>query len=63
MVAAHIADLRGAASTGMKTIYVRRSTEDRMVGEEVKCKDAGGEVDIVVDSLLELSSMLAPGLS
>ena len=57
MVAAHIHDLRAAASVGMKTVYVRRVGEDPLVrdGELVKSKDEGGEVDCVVDSFLELS--------
>jgi len=59
MVAAHIQDLRAAASVGMKTVYVRRVGEDPIVrdGELVKSKDEGGEVDCVVDSFLELSEV------
>ena len=47
MVAAHIHNLRAAASVGMKTVYVRRVGEDPIVkdGEMVKSKDEGGEVD------------------
>lgn len=60
MVAAHIHDLRAAASHGMKTIYVRRATEDdHSIRAEVKSKKDGGEVDLVVDSLLELASIFA----
>ena len=60
MVAAHIQDLRAAASLGMKTVYVRRVGEDPVVkdGELVKNKDEGGEVDCVVDSFLELSEVI-----
>ena len=60
MVAAHIEDLRAAASVGMKTVYVRRVGEDPIVrdGELVKRKDEGGEVDRVVDSFLELSAQM-----
>lgn len=64
MVAAHIQDLRAAASVGMKTIYVRRLGEDPVKagdvrdGEIVKSKDEGGEVDGVVDSFLELSEVI-----
>ncbi|KAF8815931.1 HAD-like protein [Phlegmacium glaucopus] len=60
MVAAHIKDLHAAASVGMKTIYVRRSGEDPMVGDGVlvRSKDEGGEVDCVVDSFLELSEVI-----
>ena len=61
MVAAHIHDLRAAASVGMKTVYVRRVGEDPLVrdGELVKSKDEGGEVDCVVDSFLELSKVIS----
>jgi len=65
MVAAHIKDLRAAASVGMKTIYVPRSDDEEnptMVGNgvmmKVKSKDEGGEVDCVVNSFLELSERL-----
>jgi hypothetical protein len=58
-VEAHITDLRAAASHGMKTIYVRRQTEDDSgVRSQVKEKRHGGEVDLVVDSFLELSERL-----
>jgi hypothetical protein len=54
-------DLRAAAKVGFRTCYVRRRTED--VGMEdagweegkVKAKDSGGEVDMVVEDLLELA--------
>ena len=61
MVAAHIHDLRAAASLGMKTVYVRRVGEDPVVkdGEMVKSKDEGGEVDCVVNSFLELSEVIS----
>ncbi|KZP26898.1 haloacid dehalogenase [Athelia psychrophila] len=58
MVAAHMWDLRGAASCGMRTIYVRRSSEDVNAAQGVKCKEEGGEVDIVVNDLVELAGML-----
>jgi FMN phosphatase YigB (HAD superfamily) len=58
MVAAHIHDLRGAASHGLKTIYIRRPTEDEGDRDEVKSKKDGGEVDLVVDSFLELAAIL-----
>ncbi|EPQ61334.1 haloacid dehalogenase [Gloeophyllum trabeum ATCC 11539] len=55
MVAAHIEDLRAAASFGLKTIYVRRSTEDTPEDKaSARSKDEGGEVDMVVDSFLEI---------
>lgn len=61
MVAAHIHDLRVAASLGMKTVYVRRVGEDPTVkdGEDVKSKAEGGEVDCMVDSFLELSEVIS----
>ncbi|KAI0353234.1 haloacid dehalogenase [Trametes cingulata] len=58
MVAAHIYDLRAAASHGMKTVYVRRPTEDEGTRDSVKSKAQGGEVDVVVDSLEELAGLL-----
>ncbi|KLO10028.1 haloacid dehalogenase [Schizopora paradoxa] len=58
MVAAHIFDLRAAASHGMKTVYVRRPTEDVDVRDSVKPKSEGGDVDVVVDGLDELAALL-----
>ena len=58
LVAAHIHDLRAAATHGMKTAYVRRPTEDMGLRELVKAKADGGEVDVVVDSLAELADFL-----
>jgi FMN phosphatase YigB (HAD superfamily) len=54
MVAAHIEDLRAAARNGMKTIYVRRPDEGGPSEDVVNAKADGGEVDIVVNSFLEL---------
>ncbi|CAL1697130.1 unnamed protein product [Somion occarium] len=59
MVAAHIYDLRAAASHGLKTVYVRRSGEDPAeIRDQVKPKAEGGEVDVVVDTFLELADVL-----
>lgn len=59
MVAAHIYDLRAAAQQGMKTVYVRRSTEDTPdIRETVQAKVDGGEVDLVVNDLYELVEIL-----
>ncbi|KAI0364922.1 haloacid dehalogenase [Pilatotrama ljubarskyi] len=58
MVAAHIYDLRAAAGHGMKTVYVRRLTEDTGMRDSVKSEAEGGEVDVVVDSLEELAALL-----
>ncbi|KAI1787654.1 haloacid dehalogenase [Ganoderma leucocontextum] len=59
MVAAHIYDLRAAAGHGMKTVYVRRPTEDRDVRDNVKCKADGGEVDVIVDVIVDSFEALA----
>lgn len=58
MVAAHIYDLRAAAGHGMKTVYVRRPTEDGEFRDQVKSKAEGGEVDVVVSSFTELADLL-----
>lgn len=59
MVAAHIHDLKAAQMQGMRTIYVRRETEDPPeVCASVKPKAEGGEVDLVVDNLEELAHIL-----
>ena len=58
MVAAHIYDLRAAASHGMKTVYVRRQTEDRDIRDSIRSKADGGEVDVVVDSFEELAALM-----
>ena len=58
MVAAHIYDLQNAAKHGMRTVYVRRPTEDASLQSEVKAKAEGGDVDVVVDSFIELAGVL-----
>ncbi|KAL8286491.1 hypothetical protein RQP46_004508 [Phenoliferia psychrophenolica] len=62
MVAAHIYDLNAAASYGMRTIYVPRHTEDKMIPggpESVKAKSEGGEVDAVAtEGLTQLCALL-----
>ncbi|KAI0700716.1 haloacid dehalogenase [Cytidiella melzeri] len=63
MVAAHIYDLQNAASHGMKTVYVRRATEDIGRSDSVASKANGGEVDMVVDSIMELAELFAIGSS
>lgn len=57
MVAAHIYDLQHAASHGMKTVYVRRATEDLDQRDGIKSKADGGEVDLVVNSILEIAEL------
>ncbi|KAG7440346.1 haloacid dehalogenase [Guyanagaster necrorhizus] len=58
MVAAHIYDLRAAAAVGMKTVYVQRPGEapENVV---VKPSSEGGEVDVVVQSFVELASLFS----
>ncbi|KAK0200095.1 HAD-like domain-containing protein [Desarmillaria ectypa] len=58
MVAAHIYDLRAAAKLGMKTVYIQRPGEaaENVV---VKPHSEGGEVDVVVQSFVELASLFS----
>ncbi|KAJ7763150.1 HAD-like domain-containing protein [Mycena maculata] len=58
VVSAHLEELRMAGSAGMKTIYVRRPSEDRDVEAEVLSKLKGGEFDLVVDSFEHLAIVL-----
>jgi FMN phosphatase YigB (HAD superfamily) len=58
IVAAHMGDIRGAATHGMRTVYVRRPTEDLEERDMVKLKSEGGEVDVIVDSLVELAQLV-----
>ncbi|TCD66350.1 hypothetical protein EIP91_001454 [Steccherinum ochraceum] len=62
MVAAHRHDLVAAATHGMKTVYVRRPTEDAYLTAEekaaIKPRADGGEFDLVVNSLTELAQLL-----
>ncbi|KAH9920511.1 haloacid dehalogenase [Epithele typhae] len=60
MVAAHVYDLREAAAHGMKTVYVRRATEEPEVHAQIKSKAEGGEVDLVVDSFEEIVAHSVP---
>jgi beta-phosphoglucomutase-like phosphatase (HAD superfamily) len=68
MVAAHIYDLRAAAQQGMRTIYVRRPNEDCDLsgvdqGAGVTSKAEGGDVDLVVDSFIELAAIMEKSCS
>ncbi|KAJ7474838.1 HAD-like domain-containing protein [Mycena latifolia] len=58
VVSAHLDELRVAGGAGMKTIYVRRSSEDQDVEAEVFSKVEGGEFDLVVDSFKDLTVVL-----
>ena len=54
MVAAHAYDLRAAARVGMRTIYVRRTTEDS--NEDME--KVAGEVDLFIDGTAEGGGLL-----
>ncbi|KAL7343729.1 double-stranded DNA-binding domain-containing protein [Rhodotorula toruloides] len=61
MFASHIDDLRAASQHGLRTIYIRRASEDVGIphgGAAVKPKSEGGEVDLVVDNVGELVKYL-----
>ncbi|KAJ7354388.1 haloacid dehalogenase [Mycena albidolilacea] len=58
MVATHVFDLRAAASVGMRTVYIPRAGEN-IGGGEVKSKAEGGDIDVVVESFMELATLLA----
>jgi len=62
MVAAHIYDLRAAAKVGLKTIYIPRPDEETngAKSEDVKSKEQGGEVDVVVQDFRELARLFLP---
>jgi 2-haloalkanoic acid dehalogenase type II len=61
MVATHVWDLRGASAVGLKTVYVKRPNEGIRdhLDEKVKTKEEGGEVDIIVEDLIELAKIIA----
>ncbi|KAJ8295876.1 hypothetical protein OF846_001215 [Rhodotorula toruloides] len=61
MFASHIDDLMAASQHGLRTIYIRRATEDVGIphgSAAVKSKSEGGEVDLVVDEVGELVKYL-----
>ncbi|KAJ7708251.1 HAD-like domain-containing protein [Mycena rosella] len=58
VVSAHLDELRVAGGAGMRTIYVRRPSEDLDVEAEVLSKLEGGEFDLVVDSFEHLAVVL-----
>ncbi|KAH9931344.1 HAD-like domain-containing protein [Fomitopsis serialis] len=59
MVAAHMYDLRAAASHGLRTVFVRRPRElDCPPDVRAKTDGEGGEVDLVVDGLEEIARVL-----
>ncbi|KAJ6502821.1 HAD-like domain-containing protein [Mycena vitilis] len=59
MVAAHVYDLRAAASVGMRTVYIPRAGEEIPDVGEIKSKADGGDIDVVVQSFPELAALLA----
>jgi 2-haloacid dehalogenase len=54
-VAAHTSDLRGAKAVGMKTVYVRRWTDDVWEDQEV----IRGENDAYLEDMKELDQVIA----
>ncbi|KAJ6480258.1 HAD-like domain-containing protein, partial [Mycena sanguinolenta] len=59
VVSARSEELRLAGAAGMKTVYVRRASEDRDVEtEQIVSKLEGGEFDVVVDSFEHLAIVL-----
>ncbi|KAI1870507.1 uncharacterized protein JN550_005050 [Neoarthrinium moseri] len=54
-VAAHAYDIRGAKKAGMKTVYVKRWTDDIDVDKE----EAGKEFDAVLDDMSRLPEVIA----
>lgn len=61
MVAAHMYDLEAAAKQGMRTVYVRRPTEDTTEIRDTDCFNLRdeGKIDLVVSDLRELVEVLA----
>ncbi|GAA5855746.1 hypothetical protein JCM9279_004055 [Rhodotorula babjevae] len=58
LCASHIDDLRAAAKEGLRTIYIRRATEDVGIphgGDAVRNKRDGGEVDLVIREIGEIA--------
>lgn len=51
MVAAHVADLRGARNVGMRTVYIKRATDD--IHEDLT--NIHSEFDAVLDGMLGLT--------
>ncbi|KAI1104479.1 haloacid dehalogenase [Jackrogersella minutella] len=62
MVAAHLGDLAGARSNGLRTIYVERHREESWSPDDLQYKEARGWVDLWVteseDGLLEVARRL-----
>jgi 2-haloalkanoic acid dehalogenase type II len=54
-VAAHTSDLRGAKAVGMKTVYVRRWTDDINEDQEV----IRGENDAYIEDMTQLDAVIA----
>ncbi|BGP46572.1 hypothetical protein JCM10450v2_002419 [Rhodotorula kratochvilovae] len=63
LCASHIDDLRAASTHGIRTIYIRRATEDVGIphgGDAVKPKSEGGEVDAVIWDIGEIARLVRP---
>lgn len=57
MVAAHLKDLRAAASYGLRTIFIPRLGEPDSA-PETRGKADGGEIDLVVKDFGEIAKLL-----
>ncbi|GAA5946330.1 hypothetical protein JCM3775_007106 [Rhodotorula graminis] len=58
LCASHIDDLRAAAQQGLRTIYIRRATEDVGIphgGDAVRTRRDGGEVDVLIREIGEVA--------
>lgn len=58
IVSANLLDLQEAAKAGLKTIYVRRSVNDSHKTRTTVHPGTEGEVDLIVDSLIELATLV-----
>ncbi|EED79962.1 predicted protein [Postia placenta Mad-698-R] len=58
MVAAHIYDRRASATHGMKTMFVHQPREPN-APNDVKSNSSGGEVDVYVESFVDIANLLA----
>lgn len=57
MVAAHVKDLRAAASHGLRTVFVPRPREPDSA-PDTRARADGGEVDLVVKDFHEIARLL-----
>ena len=57
MVAAHVKDLRAAASHGLRTVFIPRPREPDSA-PDTRARADGGEVDLVVKDFYEIARLL-----